>query len=714
MKRSKWKRWIAVLLALTLLYGLCVMSTLADYDTAGATVFVFSDDGIAVTEGNSNAYKIEGTALTISGAGTYVVSGSCADGSIKIKKGSTGVTLVLDGLTLSSSTTAPISCNKSTEVTIVAAAGSVNDLRDSAYNNDESYPDNADAENAVIKTKDGSRVTICGTGTINVWAYGKNGVKGGATTEAEGEAWLSIQDVTLNIRCYVNDGLKSDQTLNILSGTVTVSTVDDGIKSDYSLNIGAAGTAGPTVTVAESEEGIEATTLNIYSGTVTVHASDDGLNAANSDLTGYAFSCNISGGSVYVDAQSGDGIDSNGSLNISGGTVQVYSASSGDNSPLDAETDVLVTGGTVLAVGAPGMGVRFSQGSQNYAIFGGSAMGGPGMGGGMPGGQGGVSVNAGSTITVLDSSGSTLYSGTAVRAASCVIFSSPALTNGETYTLSVNGSAAATATAGSGTGSGFQPTPPGDGTQPTPPGDGTQPTPPGDGTQPTPPGDGTQPTPPGDGTQPTPPGDGTQPTPPGDGTQPTPPGDGTQPTPPEQGGPGAGFYSDLNPGAWYFEAARWAEQTDVMQPESDTVFGVNSACTRAETVLALWKAAGSPAPSGAESPFVDVSESDAWYQAVLWAVESGVTYGMDATHFGPDRTVTRAQAVAFLYRAWKGGTPSETNPFADVPSGAWYADAVLWAVAEGITKGVSATAFDPNGTLTRGHIVTFLYRAYAA
>ena len=388
-----------------------------------------------------------------------------------------------------------------------------------------------------------------------------------------------------------------------------------------------------------------------------------------------------------MDAQSGDGIDSNGSLNISGGTVQVYSASSGDNSPLDAETGVLVTGGTVLSVGAPGMGVRFSQGSQNYVIFGGSDMGGPGMGGGMPGGQGGVSVSVGSTITVLDSSGSTLYSGTAVRAASCVIFSSPALTNGETYTLSVNGSAAATATAGSGTGSGFQPTPPGDGTQPTPPGDGTQPTPPGDGTQPTPPGDG---------------------------TQPTPPGDGTQPTPPEQGGPGAGFYSDLNPGAWYFEAARWAEQTDVMQPESDTVFGVNSACTRAETVLALWKAAGSPAPSGAENPFVDVSESDAWYQAVLWAVESGVTYGMDATHFGPDRTVTRAQAVAFLYRAWKGGTPSETNSFADVPSGAWYADAVLWAVAEGITKGVSATAFDPNGTLTRGHIVTFLYRAYAA
>ena len=151
-----------------------------------------------------------------------------------------------------------------------------------------------------------------------------------------------------------------------------------------------------------------------------------------------------------------------------------------------------------------------------------------------------------------------------------------------------------------------------------------------------------------------------------------------------------------------------------MQPESDTVFGVNSACTRAETVLALWKAAGSPAPSGAENPFVDVSESDAWYQAVLWAAENGVTYGMDATHFGPDRTITRAQAVAFLYRAWKGGTPSETNPFADVPSGAWYADAVLWAVAEGITKGVSATAFDPNGTLTRGHIVTFLYRAYAA
>ena len=200
-----------------------------EYSAKGATGFVFTDSGITVTEGDYDGYKTEGTALTINKAGTYIVSGKCSNGSIKIKKGTTGVILVMNGLSLTSSDTAPVACNKSTEVKIIAAAGTANRLTDSAKNNDEKYTDNKNAENAVIKCKDGSNVTIGGTGIINITANGKNGIKAGATTDTEGEASLTIQNVTLNITADVNDGINAEATLDILSGNITVSAADDGI-----------------------------------------------------------------------------------------------------------------------------------------------------------------------------------------------------------------------------------------------------------------------------------------------------------------------------------------------------------------------------------------------------------------------------------------------------------------------------------------------------
>ncbi len=424
------------------------------------TYFTFYNDEITVSGNTDTAYKIVGTALSINGAGTYSVSGVCRDGSITVKKGTTGVTLILNNLTLTSTDTAPIACNKSTAVTIVAAAGTENTLIDSEQNNDETYPDNANAENAVIKCKDGSQVTICGTGTINVIANGKNGVKGGATTESEGEAWLTVKELTLNITANANDGLKSDQELNVLSGNITISAVDDGIKSDLVLNIGQEGADGPMINIVKSNEGIEAATLNVYSGNITVHATDDGMNAANSDLTGYGFSLNIYGGTLYVDAENGDGIDSNGSLTLAGGVVTVFSSSQNDNAPLDCDGKLTLTGGTVLAVGSGGMAQTPNSATQHYLSFGAGgghgAPGGPGgPGGGGPGGgwnpgqpgQGGVSIPAGSTITVQDASGKTLYTAAAIRQASYVFFTSADLLSGQTYTLLVNGSAAASATA---------------------------------------------------------------------------------------------------------------------------------------------------------------------------------------------------------------------------------------------------------------------------
>ena len=126
----------------------------------------------------------------------------------------------------------------------------------------------------------------------------------------------------------------------------------------------------------------------------------------------------------------------------------------------------------------------------------------------------------------------------------------------------------------------------------------------------------------------------------------------------------------------------------------------------------LWRAAGSPAPKSSVNPFTDVSTSAYYYDAVLWAVEQGITAGTGATTFSPDATCTRGQIVTFLYRA-DGTTTSGSNPFTDVADNAYYADAVKWAVAEGVTAGTSATTFSPDASCTRSQIVTFLYRAYA-
>lgn len=497
----KTRKICSLILCILLVFAYCaVFCVSAEEDFSGATEFVFSDAGITVTDGEYTGYKVDGTSLTINESGIYRISGSCADGSVKVKKGTEGVTLVLAGLDLTSATTAPISCNKSTDVTIIAAEGTKNTLTDSGKNNDETYPANEDAENAVIKCKDGSDVTITGKGTLTLNAYGKNGIKSGSTTEEEGEARLEISELTLVINAPVNDGINAEQLLEIKSGSLTVSAGDDGIHCDMLLYIGDENTEGPDITVEESSEGIEAAELYIRSGRITVHSTDDCLNAANSDLSGYAFKIEISGGELYMDTTAGDGIDSNGTLDISGGTVVVWTANRADNQPLDADGTINVSGGTVLAAGgSSGMGMKLGSGAC-YVIFGGSGNAGGfpgggnggfpgGGGGGMPGGNGNggerpempsdmpdggerpempgngsesaasgsgtVSISKGDTITIEDSDGNTLYSGTALTDASYVFFFSADVVTGGDYKLLVNGSDSSSASGGgNGSGSG--------------------------------------------------------------------------------------------------------------------------------------------------------------------------------------------------------------------------------------------------------------------
>lgn len=393
-KANSLSRWLAAAMAALMLLALLPARVWAAestaYDTDGATAFTFTDSAITAKDGDYTGYNIDGTALTIEAAGTYIVSGSCQSGSITVKKGVTGVTLVLSGLTLTAGGTAAIACNKSSGVTIVAQDGTTNILSDTETNNDDSYPDNTNAENAVIKCKDGSQVTLCGSGSLTVNANGKNGIKSGATTDEEGEAWLVIRDLTLTISAPVNDAINAEASLTILSGDLTIDAGDDAVHSDYYLTVGAAGTDGPTITVNSCNEGLEAADLSIAGGHITIHAGDDCLNAANSDLTGYAFTLSISGGTLVMDTTSGDGIDSNGTLSISGGTVVVWTNSTADNQPLDADGTLSISGGTVLAAGgSAGMGITLSGDSQPYVMFGSTGMGGgrPVSISGQPGGS---------------------------------------------------------------------------------------------------------------------------------------------------------------------------------------------------------------------------------------------------------------------------------------------------------------------------------------
>ena len=368
-----------------------------------------------------------------------------------MQKGTTGVALVLDGLTLSSQTTAPIMCAKSTEVTIEAAAGTVNTLSDTAANNDGSNDSNTEnnnaegndsetesgndassnstAENAVIKCKDGSQVVLCGTGGLILQANGRNGIKSGASTETEGDASLTIRELTLTIDAPVNDAVNAESILNVESGTLAISAGDDALHSDGELNIGADGTDGPSISITSCYEGLEGTVVNIFSGDIDLQSTDDCINAADSNQSNGDFQINITGGSITASTSNGDGFDSNGDLIISGGSVAVWTANAADNEPLDADGTVTISGGTVLAAGeSSGMGIHL-EASQPCVIFSGDSSEGGGF-------RQTALLTNGSSFSILSDDQTTLYSAEAICSASYIIFSSSDLTESGSCTLS--------------------------------------------------------------------------------------------------------------------------------------------------------------------------------------------------------------------------------------------------------------------------------------
>lgn len=324
------KKLLAALLASALAAGMLPASACAassSYTTSNATLIRFTD-AAAKASGRYSGCEIDGTDVSITAAGTYVFSGDCDNGSITVKKGVTGVTIVLNGLTLTNDDSAAITLNKTAEASLIAAAGTTNTVADTEGSNDE---------NAAVKVKSGAALAIGGTGTLTVDGNAKNGIKGAA------DAVITVAEVKLNINA-ANDGLSCDDELNITGGTLHITAGGDAVK------------ASPDTGDTENPDTTSLGNVTIKGGSITLHAAEDGVQA-DGDLTisGGTFHVKTNGGHTTAltdDAASCKGFKAGKTLTVTGGTLTVDSA----DDALHAGTDVTIAGGTLtIATGDDGV-----------------------------------------------------------------------------------------------------------------------------------------------------------------------------------------------------------------------------------------------------------------------------------------------------------------------------------------------------------------------
>lgn len=314
------KKLLAALLASALAAGMLPTSACAvssAYTSSNATLISFTDSAVTA-DGAYSGYEIEGTDVSITAAGTYVFSGDCDNGSITVKKGVTGVTLVLNGLTLTNADSAAITLNKTAEAALIAAAGSENTVADTAGANDE---------NAAVKVKSGASLLLSGTGTLTACGNTKNGIKGAS------DAVITVDELTLNIEA-ADDGLSCDDELTIKGGRVNITAGGDAVK------------ASPDTDDAENPDTTSLGNVTVSGGTMTLTAANDGVQA-DGDLTisGGTFAVTANGGhttALIDDSASCKGLKAGKTLTVSGGTVNVDSA----DDALHAN-DVTVSGGTL-------------------------------------------------------------------------------------------------------------------------------------------------------------------------------------------------------------------------------------------------------------------------------------------------------------------------------------------------------------------------------
>ena len=728
------KKLLAALLASALAAGMLPTSACAvssAYTSSNATLISFTDSAVTA-DGKYSGYEIEGTDVSITAAGTYVFSGDCDDGSITVKKGVTGVTLVLNGLTLTNADSAAITLNKTAEAALIAAAGSENTVADTAGANDE---------NAAVKVKSGASLSLSGTGTLTACGNVKNGIKGAS------DAVITVDEMTLNIEA-ADDGLSCDDELTIKGGRVNITAGGDAVK------------ASPDTDDTENPDTTSLGSVTISGGTITLEAAADGIQA-DGDLT-------ISGGTFAVTANGGHttaisdedascmGLKAGKTLTVSGGTFTVDSAddalhandvtvsggtltlASGDDA-VHADNDLVVgvqgssststpkinitascegLEGTTVSVYSGDIDVVASDDGVNAAN---SELGEHSDKFAINIAGGDLYIDAGSDG--LDSNNDISITGGRVEVYGADAMMDAAIDYDGTFTLS----------GGTLFGAGMEP---GAGTQAyiavgeTSPSGGM-----GGGAN-----GGQGMTPPSDANGTAGTTNGNPPTPPAnaDGSTTPPSGDqngqngqqsGARPEKPsneggQQGGKPTNRESALGiekgsvitvqdaDGRTLYTATALGSMSSVIFSSSDikegetyTVLVDGASVGTATAKLGTTSNSGSFAPDenrngaqqGSVSGFGDVPQNSWFADAVKYVSENKLMNGKSTTAFAPNENMSRAMLATVLYRM-SGETAEADSSFRDVSSSAYYAAAVSWASSEGIVNGTGADAFSPNAS----------------
>jgi len=436
--------------------------------------FSFSDKSISASISDENSYEINSSSLKIKKSGIYKLSGSCNDGSIIVEQSASDSVLILDGLNVNSDS--GLTCNGSVTVFL------------EGNNSFSGKSSNSPDDSAISLSKDAS-LTIKGNGKLDIKNHtlGISGLQdflnnehapavkiyGGNLNFVTSGASISVEDVSFLGGSFSSDSsssivckdlnisggsfdLKSDENcidaenIKITDGNLKINAGGKGIRADYELKIGKENSndssSTPSIVIEKSDEGMEAAKIYIYSGKGTIKSTDDGINAANAVLgEDYPFGMEINGGEWYIDSTSGDGLDSNGSIVLNGGSVVVFGSEKNDEAAIDYETNFEVNGGKLLAVGMSNMAMLPTKG--NYVFFGKKNSGfnadTPSNAGVVENqeqsdsnNQSSVSIKAGDEIVIKDSKNNVVSSTTAVRSANSVFY---AVTDqNETYKLFIN------------------------------------------------------------------------------------------------------------------------------------------------------------------------------------------------------------------------------------------------------------------------------------
>ena len=739
------KKLLAALLASALAAGMLPTSACAvssAYTSSNATLISFTDSAVTA-DGKYSGYEIEGTDVSITAAGTYVFSGDCDDGSITVKKGVTGVTLVLNGLTLTNADSAAITLNKTAEAALIAAAGSENTVADTAGANDE---------NAAVKVKSGASLSLSGTGTLTACGNVKNGIKGAS------DAVITVDEMTLNIEA-ADDGLSCDDELTIKGGRVNITAGGDAVKASPdtddtenpdTTSLGSVTISGGTITLEAAEDGIQADgdltisggtfavtangghttaisdedasckglkagkTLTVSGGTFTVDSADDALHANDVTVSGGTLTLASGDDAVHADNDLVVGVQdssstSNPKISITGGRVEVYGADAMMDAAIDYDGTFTLSGGTLF-----GAGMEPGAGTQAYIAVGETSPSG-GMGGGANGGQGMTPPNdAGGTAGTVNGNpptppanadGSTTPpSGDQNGQQGGARPEKPSKDNGQQGGAPMNRESALgikkgsvitvqdadgrtlyTATAlGSMSSVIFSSSDIKEGETYTVLVDGAS--------------------------------VGTATAKLGTSSSSSgslgPDQNGGQPGSDQQNGQQGGVsgFQDVGQNDWFASAVRYVTGKSLMNGESTTAFAPNENMSRAMLATVLYRMSGETAE--ADSSFRDVSSSAYYAAAVNWASSEGIVNGTGADVFSPNASITREQLAAMLYRyAGEPSVSADLSAYTDTVDISPYASkAVEWCVAKGILSGESATRLAPQDTATRAECAAMLQR----